>query len=352
VVPPSTTSGFAADYAREQSGVVRIMEATCDGDFTGSGFLVGPNLVVTAAHVVNGETTLTVVDPVSGTTIPAQVVGVDTATDVALVRTQTAMTGYVFSFATADPQVGSTIAAIGYPLNGPESIDQGLVSGLDRTIPIDNGQTLSGMIQTDASLNPGNSGGPMIGQDGKVEGIADAGATDAQGINYAVAATRAAPLVGNWRQHPVAVAPAACTAPAPVPSPTPVPTPTATATGTAPVGAEAAAEAVVAQYVSLINAQNFSQAYALLTPAGQQRAGSEAQWAQGLAGSVYTGVQVVGAHTLAGGGVDVELTFTSNQPGQSCKNWDLDYQLLPNSSGGYLIDIAQPHDGGSGSTPC
>ena len=351
--PPSSSSDFAAAYEREHSGVVRISEVTCNGSYAGSGFLVAPDMVATAGHVVAGATALSITDPVSGASTSAQVVGFDAVHDVALVRTQGSLTGYVFSFAAAVPQVGSRIAAIGYPLDGPESIAEGAVSGLDRTITVGDGPTLVGLIQTDTSINPGNSGGPMIGPDGAVVGIADAGSLNAQGINYAVPADQAAPLVADWRQHPASISPAACQGPAPTPVPKPTPAPTQTQPpSTAPSTAIDDATATLIRYVNLINAQDFADAYALLTPAGQQHVGSQSQWAQNLSGSFYASPQIVGSQSLPGGGFDIELTFTSTQPGQTCKNWDLDYHLLPGPNGGYLIDIAVPHDGGSGYTPC
>lgn len=333
--------------------MVRIIESTCDEGAEGSGFLVAANLVVTAAHLVTGETDLSVIDSVTGAATEGQVVGVDEGTDVALVRIQTPSTGHLFVFAGAQPQVGSRLAAIGYPLNGPESITEGSVSALGRDITLQSGQSLFGLIQTDTPINPGNSGGPIIGLDGTVAGIADAGTVNVQGINYAVPATQAAPLVGAWRQNPSIVPAATCqtTAPPPAPSSS-APSPSAPSSSAPSSSAADTAAAVLVRYFDLIDAQDFADAYALLTPEGQQRAGSEAQWAQNLAGSSYTGMQIVDSFSVPGAGFDIEATFTSTQPGQGCKNWDLDYQMLPDSNGGYLIDVALPHDGASGYTAC
>jgi len=176
--PTPTTPGpqsLADLYKNVNSGVVRIETTTCTGGGIGTGFLVAPNLVATVAHVVNGAAALklTIGDSGSGGTTSGVVIGLDPQSDVALVKTNRPLTGHVFNLADHVPAVGQEIGAIGFPEGEPMTLTRGIVSGLDRTIPID-GLDRSGLIQTDVAINPGNSGGPMLATDGQVYGLIDA----------------------------------------------------------------------------------------------------------------------------------------------------------------------------------
>ena len=142
----STTSGTTSSttsttiptwttvYENDVSGVVRISAITCSGGGIGSGFLLNPTLVVTAAHVVAGAVVIGLTD---GThTVVGHVVGINPSTDVALVQASSPLTGHTFGFATTQVPVGTTIGVIGYPEGGPITLTTGVVGGLDRTIEI------------------------------------------------------------------------------------------------------------------------------------------------------------------------------------------------------------------------
>ncbi len=102
---------FAELYQNDVSGVIRIDASTCSGSGVGSGFLVAPGLVATAAHVVDGAVS---VGLTSGTVTSAgHVIGIDDTTDVALIQASTAFTGHVFTLASSDPPVGTTVGVIG-----------------------------------------------------------------------------------------------------------------------------------------------------------------------------------------------------------------------------------------------
>src|SRR5665647_2493456 len=167
--PTSTAQSFADLYRNVSSGVVRIQATTCDGGGVGTGFLIAPNLVATVAHVVNESAALNLTAGEKGAagTTSGVVVGIDPSADVALVRLSRPMQGHVFTMAALPPSVGQEVAAIGFPVGDPMTFTRGTVSGLDRTIPIEN-VTRSGLIETDAPLNPGNSGGPLLSVDGQV----------------------------------------------------------------------------------------------------------------------------------------------------------------------------------------
>ena len=160
---------------------------------SGTGFVVdGNGHIVTAAHVVDGATSVTVKFD-DGTTRKATVLGQDDATDVAVIKVDpSGLTLHPLELgSSASVGVGAPVAAIGDPFGYERSLSTGIVSGVDRTIQAPNGFTVAHAIQTDAAMNPGNSGGPVLAADGKVVGIADQIATDgsaeqSSGVGFAV----------------------------------------------------------------------------------------------------------------------------------------------------------------------
>ena len=90
---------------------------------------------------------------------------------------------------------------MGFPLGLPLSVSRGSVSGSGRNIPID-GETRRNLVQTDAAVNPGNSGGPLFSSTGEVVGLVDLGTSQAQGLAFAVSSRVAAPLLDAWRSSP------------------------------------------------------------------------------------------------------------------------------------------------------
>jgi putative serine protease PepD len=160
---------------------------------TGTGFVVdGKGNIVTAAHVVNGASSITVTFQ-DGTTRKATLLGQDNATDVAVLHVDpSGLTLHPLALgSSASLDVGDPIAAIGDPFTYDRSMSTGIVSGLDRTISAPNGFTVAHAIQTDAALNPGNSGGPVLDANGKVIGIVDQIATNgssdtSSGVGFAV----------------------------------------------------------------------------------------------------------------------------------------------------------------------
>jgi S1-C subfamily serine protease len=207
--PTAPTSDFATVYARVQSGVGLILATNCQGLFTGSGFLIDSRTMATAAHVVSGATAVSV--EFGGKRQPAEVVGVAPTIDVAVLSLTFDVDGHVFKLADEDPQPGTHVAAIGFPLDEPKSLTEGTVSGLGRDIATESGE-FHGLMQTDTAINPGSSGGPLVDIRGQVVGLADAIRTDAQGIGFAVPPSLAGPALvdGVGLQQPKTPA---CTAP-------------------------------------------------------------------------------------------------------------------------------------------
>jgi putative serine protease PepD len=160
---------------------------------TGSGFEVDDEgTVVTAAHVVDEASSVEVILQ-DGSTREAEVLGVDDATDLAVIRFDPEG-AELHPLKLADSsalKVGASVAAIGAPFEYAWSFSTGIVSGLDRTIEAPNGFTVAHAIQTDAAVNPGNSGGPLLDAEGEVIGVVDQIATDgsadqSSGVGFAV----------------------------------------------------------------------------------------------------------------------------------------------------------------------
>ncbi len=184
--------------------VVRVdtRRKTARGGGTGSGFVLSPDgLIVTNAHVVAGASEIRLADA-DGRTTDAQLLGVDPDTDIALIRANAAR-----DLATArlgDSKAvrrGQLVVAIGNPLGFESTVTAGVVSALGRSIRATTGRTIEDVIQTDAALNPGNSGGPLVSSRGEVVGVNTAIIPHAQGICFAVASNTASFVVTELIRH-------------------------------------------------------------------------------------------------------------------------------------------------------
>ncbi len=207
---PLTGSELSKLVARVKSGVIRIETTTCEGRAVGTGMLVGPALVATVEHVVDGARTIVLKSGRKklGT---ATIIGRDRSRDLALLKVSKAVPGYRFRLARRSADIGESVAVLGYPLGLPLTLTRGTVSGLNRTIRID-GVPRRGLVQTDAAVNRGNSGGPLISiETGEVIGLVDLLAAEANGIAFAVSSRLAAPLLERWAAKPRPVRPARCT---------------------------------------------------------------------------------------------------------------------------------------------
>jgi serine protease Do len=162
----------------------------------GSGVIYdGSGWIVTNRHVVAGTDRLTV-ELKDGREFQGRVYGIDTLTDLAIVKIDA--TGLpVAAIGESDGlKVGQLVIAIGSPLGTYSfSVTSGIVSGKGRTIQVDGGQRLSNLIQTDAAINPGNSGGPLVDAAGTIVGINTAIARDSNGIGFAIPVDIARPIM-------------------------------------------------------------------------------------------------------------------------------------------------------------
>jgi len=174
-------------YKRASQGVVSIKAVTAEGVDSGTGIVLNSKgLILTNDHVVAGASSLTVAPKGSSTiTHTATLVGEEANDDLALIKIDPAGLGLkALSLASSkSAQVGDAVYAIGNPYGLDETLTRGIVSALARTIEAPNGAKITGALQTDAALNPGNSGGPLLNDEGEVIGVNSQIASEAASVS-------------------------------------------------------------------------------------------------------------------------------------------------------------------------
>lgn len=180
--------------ARAGRGVVAVEH----GGGAGAGVVLSEGRVLTNAHVVRGEGT-SVVRETGGRGIPATLLGRDPATDLALLRVED-LDASPLTLSSERVKVGALVVAIGNPLRFDRSVSLGVVSAVERSLRAARVR-MEGLVQHDAALNPGNSGGPLVSAEGAVVGINTARVPWAAGIGFAVPATTASWVVDQLQAH-------------------------------------------------------------------------------------------------------------------------------------------------------
>lgn len=158
----------------------------------GSGLVLSADgYVLTNSHVARAAGPLRVRLADEAAVLPATLVGSDPTTDLAVVRVDEKLPAALPLAEDAPVQVGELVVAIGNPHGLERSVSLGVVSALYRSLPTGPRSVLEGLIQTDAAVNPGNSGGPLLDAEGRVAGITTATLAYARGISFAVPASTA-----------------------------------------------------------------------------------------------------------------------------------------------------------------
>jgi len=211
-------------YERSSSGVVEVLATFGSGEgfigpqsgssqALGSGFVVSEDgYILTNAHVVESDglradaVTVTFKDPDGqSSAIDATIAGVDQGSDVALLKVDPKKAGTLDPLELGDSdavKVGEPVVAIGNPLGYDFTLTEGIVSAVDRSLEAPNGMIISNGIQTDAAINEGNSGGPLIDSSGRVIGINEQIASQSggsQGLGFAVPINTAIDVMGQLK---------------------------------------------------------------------------------------------------------------------------------------------------------
>jgi putative serine protease PepD len=181
----STAPSATQVYERDSSGVVSIKAISAEQEDSGTGIVLNEKgLILTNDHVIAGATSISAGPGKSSVMRTATVVGEEANKDLALIRINPSGLGLkpLKLVSSSSVKVGDAVYAIGNPYGLNETLTRGIVSALGREISAPDGAKISGAIQTDAALNPGNSGGPLLDEQGNVIGVNSQIASDAPDV--------------------------------------------------------------------------------------------------------------------------------------------------------------------------
>jgi S1-C subfamily serine protease len=203
--PPASTTAFQAIQPSMVYISAQRTSAASQDTSSGAGVVVNAQgQILTARHVVTGAQTIEVTFA-DGTQTTAQIASEQPDTDIAVLTPAQPPSVIVPAVLGGGVRIGDDVYAVGHPLGLVDSLTAGVVSGLNRGVPIAGGTPLSGLIQFDAAVNPGNSGGPLLNRAGQVVGIVTALANPSDqtffvGIGFAVPIATAGGAAGAPQQ--------------------------------------------------------------------------------------------------------------------------------------------------------
>jgi S1-C subfamily serine protease len=196
----SQTVSGVVDAARDSVVNLRVKHAAREGrngEGSGSGFIITPDgYIVTNSHVVHDATDIQV-SLADGRIYAAELIGDDPDSDLAVIRINAPDLQHIQFGNSSQLRVGQIAVAIGSPLGFQQTVTAGVISALGRTMRAQTGRTMENIVQTDAALNPGNSGGPLLNSRGEVIGVNTAIIPSAQGICFAIA-SNSVELIAAW----------------------------------------------------------------------------------------------------------------------------------------------------------
>jgi S1-C subfamily serine protease len=211
VAPPTTAQTRSLSNAAIFS-TVKILGTACSNEQEGSGFVVGPGLVATNAHVIAGEGSGNTQVLVGGTAYGATPVYFDPSFDLAVLRTSAPL-GPVLTISSSLAPNGTQAALLGYPENGPLTVNPAAVTEQVTAIGKDiynSGSVTRGVYALAATVLPGNSGGPLMGPGGQVIGVVFSRSTVYSNVGYALTSPGVLSRVQAAEQHHTAVSTGAC----------------------------------------------------------------------------------------------------------------------------------------------
>lgn len=193
----SQTVSRVASNGGEAVVQVRVANRKKGQNGAGSGFIISSDGFVVTNHHVIGNATETYVLLQDGRQLKGKIVGRDAATDLAVLQIFAENLSKLSLADSNDLVVGQMAIAVGNPMGFQSTVTAGVVSALGRTLRSESGRLIDNVIQTDAALNPGNSGGPLLNSSGEVIGVNTALIRGAQGLCFAVASNLVKYVVGK-----------------------------------------------------------------------------------------------------------------------------------------------------------
>lgn len=341
------------DLFEDLRGAVASVDVVgCDFGSQGTAFLVSDDTAYTAWHVV--EDAAQVALAIGEASIEATVIGHDPERDVAVLRLATPVDdAVVLPIAETQPRVGEEVAAMGHPRGLPLALTVGRVTSMNGEFDFGGNAdgVVSNLIQTDAVVAPGSSGGPLINQQGEVIGVVILKDIAAEGLMYAGDIEGVRAELAGWDLNPDPVEAAFCVGNVDLENIDQIASEFIEADVAHPQ--LASLQRTYAVYTQSINSGRAEAAFGVLGPSITTNNTAEA-WAVGQATSLLWDWRVRSV-TETDGGLEVRSTFTSTQDpefafdGEStCTRWDITHQLVPGVFRGldfWLIDRSRATDG-------